>query len=94
MADAAYFAPFVVLPTVIDGPGQYVTRCGEIVEISQASNRHDFGCAGAYSNSVGERWHKSGRLFASRETVNDVVARHSSAPRLAPGMATRLRLGR
>lgn len=79
MTDQAYFAPFVVLPTVIGGPGKYVTRSGENIEIAKSSNRHDFGCVGSYSNKTTERWHKSGRLFASRETANDVVARHSSA---------------
>lgn len=75
----SYFASLVVRPTVISGPGKYVTRCGEIVEIVQSSHRHDYGCAGTYSNRTTERWHKSGRLFASRETANDVVARHGSA---------------
>lgn len=76
---SAYFAPLVLLPTVIDGAGKYVTRCGESAEIAQSSHKHDFGCIGTYSNGTTERWHKSGRLFASRETANDVVAGHGSA---------------
>ncbi len=72
---SSYFAPLVLQPTVIDGPGKYVTRCGETVEITQSSHRHDFGCYGIYGDNVKDRWHKSGRIFACRESANDVVAK-------------------
>lgn len=78
MANASYFVPLVVLPTVIDGPGSYFTRRGEVVDIACASRWHDFGCVGTYSCGTTERWHKSGRLFASKTTLNDVVARNGS----------------
>ena len=81
---SSYFVDLVALPTVINGPGDFVTRCGEVVKITQSSHRHDFGCAGAYSNNVAERWHKSGRLFALRETANDVVSKHE--PRISVGI--------
>lgn len=74
---SAYFVPLICLPAVIDGPGKYVTRCGEVVEIVKSSNRHDYGCTGTYSNNVAERWHKSGRIFATKETANDVVSKCS-----------------
>lgn len=76
MASSAYFASMVVLPVIIDGPGPYVTRCGERVEITQSSTRHDFGCIGTYNCDTRERWHKSGRLFSGKETINDVVAKY------------------
>lgn len=71
--NTAYFAPLVCLPTVIVEPGDYITRCGEIVSVSVVSSRHDFGCKGNYTNEVRESWHRTGRLFASRETANDIV---------------------
>lgn len=79
MADKRYFTSLFVLPAVIDGSGKYATRCGEGVEIAQSSSKHDFGCIGTYSNGTTEHWHKSGRLFSSRETANDVVAKHGTA---------------
>lgn len=72
---AAYFAPLVGLPAVITEPGAYLTRCGEPVQIKATSRRHDFGCAGLYPEGQAEHWHKSGRLFASRESLNDIVRR-------------------
>lgn len=70
---AGWFAAFVVLPVVITGPGQYVTRSGEVVTVAQASSRHAFECRGAYSDGVSEAWHKSGRLLFGSETANDIV---------------------
>jgi hypothetical protein len=32
-----------------------------------------------YSNNVGEYWHKTRRILASRETANDVVAPYRAA---------------
>ena len=75
MNDRAYWVPLVSQPVVIDGPGHYVTRSGEVVTVTKSSRKHDFGCVGAYGNDVAESWHKSGRILASRETANDVVAR-------------------
>lgn len=73
---SAYFAAFVNLPVVIDEPGEYITRCGETVTIRKASSRHDFGCNGTYDNcGTDESWHKSGRLQATRESNNDIVAK-------------------
>lgn len=73
MKSQAYFCSMVVLPTVVTGPGAYVTRCGETVTVDVASTRHEFGCHGTYPGNIRESWHKSGRLFASRETANDIV---------------------
>lgn len=71
---SAYFAPLVLLPTIIIAPGRYKTRRGDTVAISHASKRHDFGCAGTYADGVREAWHRSGRLLAARETPNDIVS--------------------
>jgi len=77
---SAYFAPLVLEPVVIDSPGKYRTRCGETVEITASSRRHDLGCKGCYANGVRESWHKSGRIFATQLTANDIVAWCRPAP--------------
>jgi hypothetical protein len=41
---SAYFAPLVNLPVIINGPGRYITRGGELVKVEVASWRNDFGC--------------------------------------------------
>jgi hypothetical protein len=76
---SAYFAPLVLLPEIITEPGQYQTRCGEVVTVVSISQkyRHDFENRGSYPNGVAERWHKSGRIFATSTTDNDIVARLS-----------------
>jgi hypothetical protein len=70
---SAYFAPLVNLPVIINGPGRYITRGGELVKVEVASWRNDFGCTGSYLNMVPEKWHRSGRIFAGMESKNDIV---------------------
>lgn len=71
-----YFIPLFILPEIVDGPGEYLTRCGDRVTIDRASTRHDFGCVGSYALcGTAERWHKTGRIFATSETRNDIVQR-------------------
>lgn len=70
---SAYFAPLVTLPRLIDQPGQYRTRSGELVTVDVASPRHRFACAGRYSDGVTECWHPSGRLYGTTESQNDIV---------------------
>lgn len=74
---SAYFAPLVTLADIITEAGDYVTRAGERVTIEQVSTRHDFMCVGYYHDADRTRdgWHKSGRIYASKETQCDVVAR-------------------
>lgn len=69
----AYFAPLVARPIIITQPGSYRTRRGEVVTVAEVSISHDFGCIGSYSDGTQERWHKSGRIFAGRETANDII---------------------
>lgn len=78
MANKACFASLVLEPTRIDGPGQYLTRCGEQVVVAHASSRHDFGCSGTYSDGTLEHWHKSGRIFFSQESPNDIIDKDAS----------------
>lgn len=70
---SAYFASLVLLPTVVTEPGQYRTRGGEVVTVNTVSMRHNFGCSGVYADGTRERWHKSGRIYATRECRNDIV---------------------
>ena len=69
----AWMARFVTMPTIITGPGQYVTRGGERVTIHQASSNHDFGCLGSYSNGIRDGWHKCGRLNFGQLSNNDII---------------------
>ncbi len=77
---SAYFAPLVLFPAIITGPGRYLTRCGEAVEIVKASQRHEFGCHGTYSNGIADKWHRSGRLFAGMLSPNDIVRPAGDSP--------------
>lgn len=70
---SAYFAQLVLKPAIITRPGRYRTRDGEIVEIATTSGRHDFGCRGRYASGVPDSWHRSGRLYATSECLNDLV---------------------
>lgn len=67
-----YFLP--LLPVVITVSGNYLTRSGETVVVTAASDAHDLGCLGAYANGVRESWHRSGRILPGSETVNDIVS--------------------
>ena len=78
---SARYSAFIGLDVVIDAPGKYLTRCGEVVEIAKASIRYEFGCFGVYSNKVKERWRKSGRLYFGSECPNDIVRRVCEPPR-------------
>lgn len=68
-----WFASLVPLPTVITKPGVYLTRIGEAVTITVASEKQDFGCLGEYLNGGTDRWHKSGRLYFGQQSGNDIV---------------------
>lgn len=72
---SAYFAPLVLKPVIVTEPGQYRTRCGEVVTVTQVSARHDFGCRGTYPHGTPEAWHRSGRLYATSECANDIMER-------------------
>jgi hypothetical protein len=76
---SAYLAPLVTKPVVIDEPGVYVTRAGELVDILKASARYDFNCRGQYRQTptVTDRWHKSGRLYPTILCANDIVQKVS-----------------
>lgn len=70
---SAAFASFVTLPVVITQPGQYRTRCGEVVSVERSSSKHNFGCQGRYSSGQTENWHRSGRLYFGQHCQNDIV---------------------
>jgi len=71
-----YFYPLIFPETIINSPGEYLTRGGERVAIYQASSRHDFGCSGRYADcNTQDYWHKSGRIFAGSLSKNDIIAR-------------------
>lgn len=72
--NSGYFLPLVSLPTLITGPGSYLTRNGATVIVEAVSARHDLRCFGHYENGVKDGWHKSGRILATSETANDIVS--------------------
>lgn len=70
-------ANYVVLPTIITGPGQYVTRGGETVTITSVrpGNGEPYAAQGGYANGVEECWDVSGRLYPNILSDNDIVGR-------------------
>lgn len=69
------FSSLVMLPIVIDVPGQYITRCNEIATIRAVSTWHDFGCVGRYASGTADAWHKSGRLHFWSLSDNDIMGK-------------------
>ncbi len=70
----SYFSP--CLPVIITAPGKYLTRCGEIVEITNTDARGQLGCAGTYPCGLKDRWNKSGRLYYSTLSSNDIISNY------------------
>lgn len=63
-------------PRIIVGPGQYVTRSGEIVTVKSIELpwvRRFYGAVGHYPNGTQEKWDVSGRCLPLTLTDNDVV---------------------
>lgn len=67
------FVSFILMPTIIDSPGDYITRGGEVVQVMEVSSRHDFKCRGEYSNGIPEGWHKTGRIYFGQFSDNDII---------------------
>lgn len=67
-----YFSPS--LPEIVTCNGFYVTRQGEVVEILQKSEAVPQFFAGRYSSGVYDMWHKSGRMFPSTDSDNDIIS--------------------
>lgn len=66
------------LPTVIDGPGDYVTRAGGRIKISGPANKDGTQWwAGTYGprHRIEDAWHCSGRVFRIGSSPNDVVSK-------------------
>lgn len=73
MRVSGWFGGLVNEPVIIDEPGNYTTRSGEVVTITAVSTRHDFACTGTYQNGTKEGWHKSGHLYVNQGSQNDIV---------------------
>lgn len=68
------------LPTIINSPGKYQTRCGETVTINRISKSRLGGpewAHGHYENGTPESWDISGRLLPFSLSANDVVKGNS-----------------
>lgn len=70
---SSFLSTLNALPVMIDRPGLYRTRSGEIVTVSCHSPRRAFEWSGAYPNGIAERWHRSGRAMPWSESGNDIV---------------------
>lgn len=68
-----YWVSLCVLPVVVSQPGKYETRCGEVVEVYAIDSRYPHLVHGHYPSGIQESWHESGRIFAGRETDNDII---------------------
>lgn len=74
------------LPTIIDGPGEYLTRDGGRVTIHDVDGKGTFSARGSkwkvYRGKWRPRlygiWHTSGRYLPLREDENDIVSKQES----------------
>ena len=75
MNPAAWSTAFILLPTIITEPGDYITRKGERVTVytTAAQTVRPFNCYGNYSDGTQEAWHRTGRLYFGQECDNDIV---------------------
>lgn len=66
---------FILLPTIITAPGEYLTRGGDKVTVytTAANTASTFKCYGHYPDGRVETWHKSGRIYFGQECANDIV---------------------
>lgn len=77
---AAWYSSLVLMPRVIDAPGAYLTRSGEVVEVKTVGSLYRHDSLGRYSNGVAESWHVSGRVFFGlTESQNDIVSKAQTA---------------
>jgi len=59
-------------PTIIDEPGIYRTRCGELVTVNKVV---EHVACGEYPNGIPDTWDVNGRLYPSSESDNDIVSK-------------------
>jgi hypothetical protein len=67
-----------LLPRVVDGPGSYLTRGGEVVTVERITNGFGYNnrAEGHYSNGIAEAWScRGGRVLPFSLSQNDIVAR-------------------
>ncbi len=78
--------PHYLLPVLVEAPGDYLTRRGDLVRVSAVVGPGVFAARvlGEYGDGVRESWRTSGRVFYGVESPNDIVA---SALPVGPGPA-------
>lgn len=68
---------FIPLPRIIDAPGKYRTRGGDVVEVFHIAERRDpsgwHRAWGEYDDGVKECWEISGLILPTLETDNDII---------------------
>jgi len=70
----------ITLPRIVDGPGTYITRGGDLVTIERISTSRGFGyqnrADGSYSNGIAESWScRGGRVLPFYLSQNDIVSK-------------------
>jgi len=68
-------ANHVVLPTIITETGDYLTRGGEVVNITSIVPYSAYGATGTYHCNIIDHWDVSGRLYPNMISDNDIVER-------------------
>jgi hypothetical protein len=72
-----------MLPVIIDGPGEYLTRGGGRVTIHDVDGRGTFNARGSKWKMFRGKdrprvygiWHRSGRHMPLNEVLNDIVGK-------------------
>lgn len=68
--------PHYLLPVLVEAPGPYLTRGGDIVRVKAVVGPGVFTAwaRGEYEDGTPEAWRTSGRIFQNIESPNDIVA--------------------
>lgn len=68
--------PHYLLPVIVERPGEYLTRAGDLVRVTAVVGRGVFTAwvRGEYEDGTREAWRTSGRIFENVESSNDIVA--------------------
>lgn len=64
---------FFASPEIIDAPGKYWTRGGEVVEIISKNKFGSFGWKGVFPNGIVDSWHRGGFFCYHSQSDHDIL---------------------
>jgi hypothetical protein len=64
---------FFTSPEIINTTGKYLTRGGEVIEISSRCKGGHFEWAGTFPNGITDSWHRGGFFAIRSESNHDIV---------------------